>query len=100
METESVKKTILMTFNCLMCKNSGSFNPGQAVCLAAQGCGVHSFIGGSLQSQPDILRQELTIAENLDITTNIAPGYLNPDIIIKTYPGTRRPVREAVRYWD
>jgi len=74
----------------------GSFT--QTVCLAAQGYGVDSFIAGMLVSQPDVLRKELEIPEDLDIVIGIGLGYPTPDSIINTYRSPRRPVNEVVRY--
>jgi nitroreductase len=70
----------------------------QTVCLAAQGCGVDSFIAGMLVSQPDILRRELEIPEDLNIVIGIGLGYPSPDSIINTYRSPRRPIHEVVRY--
>jgi nitroreductase len=70
----------------------------QTVCLAAEGYGVDSFIAGTLVSQPDVLRQELEIPENLDIVIGIGLGYANPESIINTYRSPRRSVNEVVRY--
>jgi len=70
----------------------------QTVCLAAEGYGVDSFIAGTLVSQPDVLRQELEIPENLDIAIGIALGYANFESIINTYRSPRRSVSEVVRY--
>jgi nitroreductase len=72
----------------------------QTVCLAAQGCGVDSFIAGMFVSQPDVLRRELEIPEDLDIVVGIGLGYPDPDSIINTYRSPRRPVQEVVRYKD
>jgi nitroreductase len=72
----------------------------QTVCLAAQGCGVDSFIASAFHSQPDVVRQELEIPEGLDIVTGIGLGYPNPDAIINTYRSPRRPINEVVRYKD
>jgi len=70
----------------------------QTVCLAAEGHGVDSFIAGTLVSQPDVLRQELEIPENLDIGIGIGLGYANPESIINTYRSPRRSINEVVRY--
>jgi nitroreductase len=70
----------------------------QTICLAAQGYGVDSFIAGAFISQPDILRKELEIPEDLNIITGIGLGYPNPDAIINTYRSPRRPIQEVVRY--
>ncbi len=70
----------------------------QTICLAAQGNGVESFIAGMLVSQPDVLRQELEIPENLNIVIGIGLGYPNPDSVINTYRSPRRPINEVVRY--
>lgn len=70
----------------------------QTICLAAQGYGVGSFIAGAFISQPDVLRRELEIPENLNIITGIGLGYPNPDAIINNYRSPRRPIQEVVRY--
>ena len=70
----------------------------QSICIAAQGYGVDSFIASGFISQPDILRRELEIPENLNIVAGIGLGYPNPNSIINTYRSPRRPVSEVVRY--
>ena len=72
----------------------------QSVCLAAQGYGVDSFIAGSLCQHQDVLRQELEIPEDYNITTGIGLGYPNSDAIINTYRSPRRSIKEVVRYKD
>lgn len=72
----------------------------QTVCIAARSYGVDSLIASSLVSQPDILRNELDIPENLNIITGIGLGYANPNSIINTYRSPRRPVSEVVSYKD
>ena len=72
----------------------------QTVCLAAQGCGVDSFIASGFITHTDVLHQELEIPENLNIVTGIGLGYPDPDKIINTYRSPRRPVQEVVRYKD
>ena len=72
----------------------------QSVCLAAQGCGVDSFIASAFHSQPDIVRKEMGIPEDLNIVTGIGLGYPNPEAIINTYRSPRRPIEEVVRYKD
>ena len=76
--------------------NIGLFT--QTICLAAQGYGVDSFIASTFVSQPDILRQQLEISENLNIITGVGLGYPNPKSIINTYRSPRRPIQEVVRY--
>jgi nitroreductase len=70
----------------------------QTICLAAQGCGVDSFIAGAFVAQPDVLRQALEIPGSLNIIAGIGLGYLNPKSIINTYRSPRRPIQEVVRY--
>lgn len=72
----------------------------QTVCLAARSYGVDSFIASAFVSQPDIIRNELEIPENLNIITGIGLGYANTDSIINTYRSPRRPINEVVRYKD
>lgn len=70
----------------------------QTICLAAQNFGVDSMIASAFVSQPDILRKELEIPENLNIVIGIGLGYPNPKSIINTYRSPRRPLQEVVRY--
>jgi nitroreductase len=70
----------------------------QTICLAAQGFGVDTMIAGSFLSQPDVLRKELEIPDNLNMVTGIGLGYANPQGIINTYRSPRRPIEEVVRY--
>jgi len=70
----------------------------QTLCLAAQGYGVDTLIASAFVSQPDILRQELDIPENLNLVTGVGLGYPNPENIINTYRSPRRPIQEVVRY--
>ena len=72
----------------------------QTICLAAQGYGVDSFIASAFVSQPDLVRQELEIPEQLEIVTGMGLGYPKPDAIINTYRSPRRPINEVVRYKD
>jgi len=76
--------------------NIGLF--AQTICLSAQGYGVDSFIASAFVSQPDILRQQLEIPDNLGIITGMGLGYPNPENIINTYRSPRRPIQEVVRY--
>lgn len=70
----------------------------QTICLAAQHFGVDSLIASAFVSQPDVLRKELEIPENLDIVIGVGLGYANPKSIINTYRSPRRPIQEVVRY--
>lgn len=70
----------------------------QTICLAAQGYGVDSMIAGGMISQPDILRKELEIPENLNIVIGVGLGYPKPGSLINTYRSPRRPIEEVVRY--
>ena len=70
----------------------------QTICLAAQHFGVDSLIASAFVSQPDVLRKELEIPENLNIVIGVGLGYPNPDSIINTYRSPRRPIQEVVRY--
>ncbi len=72
----------------------------QSVCIAAQGCGVDTFIAGAFCSHQDVLRKELDIPDNLNIVTGVGLGYPNEENIINTYRAPRRPVIEVVRYKD
>jgi nitroreductase len=72
----------------------------QTICLAAQDFGVDSLIASGFVSQPDILRRELEIPENLNIVIGIGLGYPNPKSIINSYRSPRRSVQEVVRYKD
>lgn len=68
----------------------------QTIMLAARGYGVDSIIAGAFVSQPDILRKELGIPDNLQIATGIGLGYQNPKSIINTYRSPRRPLQEVM----
>jgi nitroreductase len=70
----------------------------QTICLAAQGYGVDSLIAAGFISQPDVLRKELEIPENLNIVVGVGLGYPKPGSIINTYRSPRRPIEEVVRY--
>jgi nitroreductase len=70
----------------------------QTICLAAQGFDVDSLIASAFVSQPDILRRELQIPENLRIVIGVGLGHANPKSAINTYRSPRRPIREVVRY--
>ena len=70
----------------------------QTICLAAQGYGVDSLIASGFISQPDILRKELEIPDNLNIITGVGLGYPNLESKINTYRSPRRPIEEVVRY--
>ena len=56
----------------------------QTIMLAAREYGVDSIIASAFVSQPDILRSELRIPDNLQIVTGIGLGYHNPESIINT----------------
>jgi nitroreductase len=88
---------------CMDKELSSHFDLGllvQSICLAAQDFGVDSLIASAFVSQPDILRSELEIPENLNIVIGIGLGYANPSSIINTYRSPRRPIQEMVRYRD
>jgi nitroreductase len=70
----------------------------QTIMLAARGYGVDSIMAGAFVSQPDILRQELSIPDDLKIVTGIGLGYQNPESIINTYRSPRRSLQEAVTF--
>ena len=70
----------------------------QTIMLAARGYGVDSIIAQAFVSQPDILRKELGIPDNLQIITGIGLGYQNPKSIINTYRGSRRSLQEVVTF--
>ena len=72
----------------------------QTICLAAQQFGVDSMIAGSLVFNPDVLRKELEIPDNLKIVIGIGLGYADPQSIINTYRSPRRPIEEVVRFKD
>jgi nitroreductase len=70
----------------------------QTIMLAARNYGVDSIIAQAFVSQPDILRQELEIPDNLRIVTGIGLGYQNPESIINTYRSPRRALPEVVTF--
>ena len=55
-------------------------------------------IAGGFISQPDVLREQLDIPDDLNIVTGVGLGYPDPDSIINTYRSPRRPIQEVVRY--
>ena len=66
--------------------------------LAARGYGVDSIIASAFVSQPDILRKELGIHDNLQIVIGIGLGYQNPKSIINTYRSPRRSLKEVATF--
>ncbi|HVM70807.1 MAG TPA: nitroreductase family protein [Anaerolineales bacterium] len=68
------------------------------ICVAAQGYGLDSIIAMAFVNQPDILRKELEIPENLHIVTGAGLGHAHPKNIINSCRSPRRPVEEVVRY--
>jgi nitroreductase len=70
----------------------------QTIMLAARNYGVDSIVAGAFVSQPDILRKELGIPDNLQIVTGIGLGYQNPKSIINTYRSPRVSLEEAVTF--
>jgi nitroreductase len=70
----------------------------QTICLAAQNFGVDSLIATAFIAQPNVLRKELEIPENLNIVMGIGLGYPNRKSIINSYRSPRRPLQEVVRY--
>jgi len=70
----------------------------QSIMLAAQEFRVDSIPALSMMGYPDILRQELTIPDNLIITIGIALGYVNTENIVNTYRSPRRPINEVVTF--
>jgi nitroreductase len=69
----------------------------QTICLAAQNFGVDSLIATAFIAQPNVLRKELEIPENLNIVMGIGLGYPNRKSIINSYRSPRRPLQEVVR---
>jgi nitroreductase len=70
----------------------------QTIMLAARGYGVDSIIASAFVSQPDILRKELGIHDNLQIVIGIGLGYQNPKSIINTYRSPRRSLKEVATF--
>jgi nitroreductase len=70
----------------------------QTIMLAATSLGVDSIMASALVSQPDILRTELSIPDNLQIVIGIGLGYHNPASIINTYRSPRRSLGEVVTF--
>jgi nitroreductase len=69
----------------------------QNILLGAEDAGIASLIATAIVSQPDILRKELEIPDDLSIVEGIALGYANKKSIINTYRSTRRPINEVAR---
>jgi nitroreductase len=70
----------------------------QTLMLAARAHGVDSIIATAFVGQPDILRQELGIPDNLQIVTGIGLGYQKLESIINTYRSPRRSLEDVVTY--
>jgi len=70
----------------------------QTICVAAQGYGLDSIIATAFVNQPDILRKELEIPENLHIVTGVGLGHAHPKNTIISCRSPRRPVEEVVMY--
>ena len=66
----------------------------QSIVLTAQNFGIGSIIASAIVVHPDILRNELTIPDDLLIVEGIALGYPD-DSIINTFRSLRRPVQEV-----
>jgi hypothetical protein len=91
----------VMAILCMDKALSSYFDLGslaQTICLAAQAHGVDSIIASAFVSQPDILRKELEIPENLHMIVGVGLGYPNSEAIINTYRSSRQPIQEVVRY--
>jgi len=68
----------------------------QSIVLAARSFGVDSLIAAGLAGQPDVSRQELAIADELQIVIGMALGYADPASAENSYRSPRRPVSEFV----
>ena len=77
-----------------------SFDMGcmvQTLCLAATAQGLGSIIAGGFVSQPDILRKELEIPDDLIIVTGVVLGYEDKKNPVNNYHSSRRPIMDVVR---
>ncbi|MBI2954707.1 MAG: nitroreductase [Chloroflexi bacterium] len=70
----------------------------QSIMLAAKGLGVDSIPAVNLVNYPDLIREELSIPEDLMILLGIALGYADEENIVNKPRSLRRPVEEAVRF--
>lgn len=64
------------------------------IALAGQHYGLGSLVATGLVNQPDILRKELSIPEDLIIVVGVALGYIDPTA--KIYRSEKRPVHDVV----
>ena len=70
----------------------------QSILLAAENFGVGALPSLGLVSNPEILRKELEIPDDLMIVLGVALGYPNEHNIINTYRSSRRPIQEVVAF--
>jgi nitroreductase len=68
------------------------------ITLAALEHGVESAIAINLVVYPDVLREELSIPENLLVVMGIALGYADADDPEDSFRSVRRPLADAVRF--
>lgn len=73
----------------------GSFS--LALMLAAQEYGVQSVPAFSLSVYPDVVREELSIPEELALAIGIALGYADEQAPLNSFRTTRRSIQDVVR---
>ncbi len=70
----------------------------QSLMLSAQNYGVDSAVAVTLAAHPDLIRQELKIADNLSIVIGIALGHADHDNPHNKYRSVRRNLHEVVTF--
>ena len=70
----------------------------QRIMLAAQQYGLGSIPAYNLVSNPDIIRKELEIPDDLSIIIGIALGYSDTQHPQNKFRSPRRPIQEVVRF--
>ena len=72
----------------------------QTIMLAARSYGLHTCPQAAIANYPDILRRELSIADDRAIICGMAVGYADPDALINTFQPPRIPVSDYVTFCD
>ena len=72
----------------------------QSVMLAAIEQGLATIPAITLMHYPDVLRRELNIPDNLQLTIGIAIGYADKDNKINNFISSRSPLSETVHYFE
>ncbi|MBN7771794.1 nitroreductase [Clostridium aminobutyricum] len=72
----------------------------QSIMLAAIERGLSTVPAITLMLYPDVLRRELKIPDNLQLTIGIAIGYADKENKINSFISSRSPIDETVRFFE